>query len=170
MYKLEEMQTRFAVLRRGGRVLDLGASPGSWTQFALSKWGSVVTAVDLQDLDAAVALYRDRLGLPCSGIEEVPDQKVKVAMFPVGESRVELLAATSPDSPIARHLEKKGEGIQHLAFAVPDLAAALATLKQRGVPLLDEQPRLGAGGHLIAFLHPKGTGGVLIELTQLDHS
>ena len=125
--------------------------------------------IAVKDLEAAVALYRDQLGFPFAGTEEVPEQKVKVAMFPVGESRVELLAATSPDSPIARHIEKKGEGIQHLAFAVDNLEQALATLKAKGVPLLDEKPRVGAGGHLIAFVHPKGTGGVLVELTQIDH-
>ena len=125
--------------------------------------------IAVKDLEAAVALYRDLLGFPFAGTEEVPEQKVKVAMFPVGESRVELLAATSPDSPIARHIEKKGEGIQHVAFAVDNLEQALAALKAKGVPLLDEKPRVGAGGHLIAFLHPKGTGGVLVELTQIDH-
>jgi methylmalonyl-CoA/ethylmalonyl-CoA epimerase len=125
--------------------------------------------IAVKDLEAAIALYRDQLGFPFAGTEEVPEQKVKVAMFPVGESRVELLAATSPDSPIARHIEKKGEGIQHLAFAVDNLEQALATLKAKGVPLLDEKPRVGAGGHLIAFVHPKGTGGVLVELTQIDH-
>jgi methylmalonyl-CoA/ethylmalonyl-CoA epimerase len=125
--------------------------------------------IAVKDLEAAVALYRDQLGFPFAGMEEVPEQKVKVAMFPVGESRVELLAATSPDSAIARHIEKKGEGIQHLAFAVDDIEQALAALKAKGVPLLDEKPRVGAGGHLIAFLHPKGTGGVLVELTQIEH-
>ncbi len=125
--------------------------------------------IAVKDLEAAVALYRDALGFPFAGTEEVPEQKVKVAMFPVGESRVELLAATSPDSPIARHIEKKGEGVQHVAFAVDDLEQALAALKAKGVPLLDEKPRVGAGGHLIAFLHPKGTGGVLVELTQVKH-
>jgi methylmalonyl-CoA/ethylmalonyl-CoA epimerase len=90
-------------------------------------------------------------------------------MFPVGESRVELLGATAPDSPIARHIEKKGEGIQHIAFEVPDIEAALSALKAKGVPLIDEKPRIGAGGHRIAFLHPKGTGGVLIEICQHVH-
>jgi methylmalonyl-CoA/ethylmalonyl-CoA epimerase len=125
--------------------------------------------IAVKDLDAAVALYRDTLGFPFAGFEEVPEQKVKVAMFPVGESRLELLGATSPDSPIAKHIEKKGEGIQHVAFAVENLEQALAALKARGVPLIDEKPRIGAGGHLIAFVHPKGTGGILVELTQLDH-
>jgi methylmalonyl-CoA/ethylmalonyl-CoA epimerase len=125
--------------------------------------------IAVKDLDAAIALYRDTLGFPFAGTEEVPEQKVRVAMFPVGESRIELLGATSPDSPIAKHLEKKGEGIQHVAFAVENLEQALATLKARGVPLIDEKPRVGAGGHLIAFIHPKGTGGILVELTQLDH-
>lgn len=125
--------------------------------------------IAVRDLDAAVELYRDRLGLALEGVEEVPEQKVKVAMFPVGESRVELLGATSPDSPIARHLEKKGEGIQHVAFEVEDIEKALETLRARGVPLIDEKPRIGAGGHKIAFLHPKGTGGVLIEICQHVH-
>ena len=125
--------------------------------------------IAVKDLDAAVKLYRDTLGFPFAGFDEVPGQKVKVAMFPVGESRLELLAATSPDSPIAKHIEKKGEGIQHVAFAVDDLPQALAELKARGVPLIDEQPRVGAGGHLIAFVHPKGTGGILVELTQEEH-
>ena len=125
--------------------------------------------IAVKDLDAAVRLWKDVLGFPFAGTDEVPEQKVKVAMFPVGESRVELLAATAPDSPIARHIEKKGEGIQHVAFAVADLEAALAELKARGVALIDEKPRIGAGGHKIAFLHPKSTGGILVELTQIDH-
>jgi methylmalonyl-CoA/ethylmalonyl-CoA epimerase len=125
--------------------------------------------IAVKDLEAGIALFRDALGLPFAGTEEVPEQQVKVAMFPVGESRVELLAATTPDSPIAKHVEKKGEGVQHVAFAVDDIEQALAALKARGVPLIDEQPRIGAGGHRIAFLHPKGTGGVLVELTQLEH-
>ncbi|MBI5489610.1 MAG: methylmalonyl-CoA epimerase [Deltaproteobacteria bacterium] len=123
--------------------------------------------IAVKDLDAAVHLWRDTLRVPLAGFDEVPEQKVKVAMFAVGESRIELLGATSPDSPIAKHLEKKGEGIQHVAFAVPDLEAALATLKARGVALIDEKPRLGAGGHKIAFLHPRSTGGILVELMQL---
>ena len=124
--------------------------------------------IAVKDLDASLRLWRDTLGVPFAGTDEVPEQKVKVAMFPVGESRIELLAATAPDSPIAKHIEKKGEGIQHVAFAVPDLEAALAELKARGVALIDAQPRIGAGGHKIAFLHPKSTGGILVELTQID--
>jgi methylmalonyl-CoA/ethylmalonyl-CoA epimerase len=123
--------------------------------------------IAVKDLDAAIRTYRDLLGFPFAGTEEVPEQKVRVAMFPVGESRVELLASTSPDGPIAKHIEKKGEGIQHVAFAVDDLEQTIAELKARGVPLIDDKPRVGAGGHLIAFVHPKGTGGVLVELTQL---
>jgi methylmalonyl-CoA epimerase len=125
--------------------------------------------IAVKDLDAAVKIYRDTLGLELAGFDEVPEQKVKVAMFPVGESRLELLASTSPDGPIAKHIEKKGEGIQHLAFVVDDLEQTLAEFKARGVPLIDERPRIGAGGHKIAFLHPKGTGGILVELTQLNH-
>ncbi|NMC69211.1 MAG: methylmalonyl-CoA epimerase [Myxococcales bacterium] len=125
--------------------------------------------IAVKDLDAAIRIYRDTLGLEMAGIEEVAEQKVKVAMFPVGESRLELLASTSPDGPIARHIEKKGEGIQHVAFVVEDLERTLAEFKARGVPLIDEKPRIGAGGHKIAFVHPKGTGGILVELTQMDH-
>ncbi len=125
--------------------------------------------VAVKDLDAAIALYRDTLGFPFAGTDEVPDQGVRVAMFPVGESRVEFLAATRPDSPIARFIEKKGEGIQHIAFAVDDIEAAIAGLRARGVVMIDAQPRIGAGGHRIAFLHPKSTGGLLVELTQLAH-
>ena len=123
--------------------------------------------VAVKDLDATVKIYRDTLGFPFAGFDEVADQGVKVAMFPVGESRVEFLAPTRPDSPIAKFIEKKGEGVQHIAFAVDDLEAALATLKAKGVALIDEKPRIGAGGHKIAFLHPKSTGGLLVELTEL---
>lgn len=125
--------------------------------------------VAVKDLDAAIALYRDTLGFPFAGAGEVPDQGVRVAMFPVGESRVELLAATRPDSPIAKFIEKKGEGIQHIAFAVDDIEAAIAGLRAKGVVMIDAQPRIGAGGHKIAFLHPKSTDGLLVELTQLAH-
>ena len=106
------------------------------------------------------------LGLDFEGDETVDAQKVKTAFFPVGESEVELLESTAPDGPIAKFIEKKGEGIQHVAFRVDDIEAALAELKQKGVRLIDETPRMGAGGAKIAFLHPKATAGVLVELCE----
>ena len=106
------------------------------------------------------------LGLDFEGDETVDTQKVKTAFFPVGESEVELLESTAPDGPIAKFIEKKGEGIQHIAFRVDDIEAALAELKQKGVRLIDETPRMGAGGAKIAFLHPKATSGVLVELCE----
>lgn len=98
--------------------------------------------------------------------ETVIDQKVNVAMLEVGGAHIELLEGTSADSPISKFIEKKGEGIHHLSFEVEDIERELARLKESGVQLIDEKPRLGAGGHLIAFVHPKSTNGVLIELSQ----
>lgn len=110
--------------------------------------------------------WSDVLGLPFEGAETVAEQKVTTAFFPVGESEVELLESTSPDGPVARYIEKRGQGIQHIAFRVDDIEAALAELKEKGIQLIDETPRPGAGGAKIAFLHPKATGGVLVELCQ----
>jgi methylmalonyl-CoA epimerase len=117
-------------------------------------------------IDEAAKFYHDLLGLEVTEIEEVTEQKVRVAMLPVGESRVELLEATSVDSPISRFLEKRGPGIHHIALRVDDIQTTLANLKQRGVRLIDEAPRRGAGGCLVAFVHPSSTGGVLLELVQ----
>lgn len=111
-------------------------------------------------------LWTDVLGLPLEETETVEEQKVTTAFFPVGESLVELLESTSPDGPIAKYLDKKGQGIQHIAFQVEDIEEALAELKEKGVKLIDQTPRKGAGGTLIAFLHPKATMGVLVELCQ----
>jgi methylmalonyl-CoA/ethylmalonyl-CoA epimerase len=110
--------------------------------------------------------WTDILGLSLEGTETVEEQKVTTAFLPVGESEVELLESTAPDGPIARHLEKKGEGIQHVAFRVENIEAALAELKEKGVRLIDETPRKGAGGAKIAFLHPKATNGILVELSE----
>lgn len=110
--------------------------------------------------------WADVLGLEFEGTETVEEQKVKTAFFPVGESEVELLESTSPDGPIAKYLEKKGAGLQHIAFRVENLESALQELKDKGVRLIDEKPRHGAGGAKIAFLHPKATGGVLVELCE----
>jgi methylmalonyl-CoA/ethylmalonyl-CoA epimerase len=112
--------------------------------------------------------WSDILGLSFEGDETVAEQKVKTAFFPVGESEVELLESTSPDGPIAKFIEKKGEGIQHIAFRVENIESALAELKAKGVRLIDETPRKGAGGAKIAFLHPKATSGVLVELCDRE--
>ena len=122
--------------------------------------------IAVKDLDASLAFYCGALGLPQPVIEVVADQMVRTAIFFDGNGRVELLEATSPESPVAKFIEKRGEGIHHLALRVDDVAAKLAELKAQGVQLIDQAPRIGAGGHLIAFIHPKATGGVLLELCQ----
>src|SRR5436189_4307327 len=117
-------------------------------------------------IEDAASIYRDVLGVHVTETEEVSGQKVRVAMLPVGESRIELLEATSDDSPISKFLAKRGPGIHHVAFNVADIRAALADLKSKGTRLIDEEPRGGAGGCLVAFIHPSSTGGVLIELVE----
>jgi len=112
--------------------------------------------------------WSEILGLPFEGAETVEAQKVTTAFFPVGESEVELLESTAPDGPVAKYIEKRGQGIQHVAFRVADIEAALAELKAKGIQLIDQTPRRGAGGAKIAFLHPKATNGVLVELCQRD--
>jgi methylmalonyl-CoA/ethylmalonyl-CoA epimerase len=121
-------------------------------------------------LDEAIGFWRDMLGLQEVGTEEVADQKVRVAMLPLGESRIELLEPTSEDSPIAKFLGKRGPGIHHIAVRVSDIRASLASLKERGARLIDETPRVGAGGCLVAFIHPSTTNGVLLELVEETHS
>jgi methylmalonyl-CoA/ethylmalonyl-CoA epimerase len=110
--------------------------------------------------------WTDALGLEFEGSETVEEQKVTTAFFPVGESEVELLESTAPDGPIAKFLEKKGQGIHHVAFRVENVEEALAELKEKGIRLIDEKPRMGAGGAKIAFLHPKATNGILVELCE----
>ncbi|PKN79244.1 MAG: methylmalonyl-CoA epimerase [Candidatus Cloacimonetes bacterium HGW-Cloacimonetes-1] len=124
--------------------------------------------IAVKDLDAGIAFY-EKLGLVLEAVEEVPSQKVKVAFFPCGDTRIELLAPTAEDSPIAKFIEKKGEGIQHIAFGVDDLPAELTTAEAKGIQLIDKEPRPGAHGADIAFLHPKSSGGVLIELCKEKH-
>lgn len=122
--------------------------------------------IAVSNLDEAVKLYRDVLGLELHGTEVVPEQKVRVAFLPVGDTEVELLESTSAEGPIAKFIEAKGQGIQHIAFRVDDIEAALEEMKAKGMRLIDDKPRYGAGGAKIAFLHPKSTGGVLIELCE----
>ena len=110
----------------------------------------------------------EAMGLKSVGVEEVAEQKVRVAFLPIGETEIELLESTAPDGPVAKYIEKNGEGIQHLALRVDDLEAALAEMKAKGVRLIDEKPRYGAGGAKIAFVHPRSTGGVLLELSERD--
>jgi methylmalonyl-CoA/ethylmalonyl-CoA epimerase len=117
-------------------------------------------------LEDALAFWRDALGLQVAGTEVVEEQGVRVAMLPAGEPRVELLEPTHEGSPVAKFLQKRGAGIHHLAVRVPDIRAALARLKAEGARLIDEEPRVGAGGCLIAFVHPAAAGGVLLELVE----
>ncbi len=122
--------------------------------------------IAINSIEGGKAFWTDVLGLTCEGTETVEPQQVTTAFFPVGESEVELLESTSPDGPVAKYIEKRGQGIQHVAFRVKDIEAALSELKAKGVRLIDETPRKGAGGARIAFLHPKATGGVLVELCE----
>ncbi len=122
--------------------------------------------IAVKSIDEAKKLYEGLLGLKYEGSETVAEQKVTTAFFPVGDTEVELLESTEPDGPIAKFIEKKGEGIQHIAFRVENIEEALEELKQKGIRLIDEKPRIGAGGAKIAFLHPKSTFGVLIELCE----
>jgi methylmalonyl-CoA/ethylmalonyl-CoA epimerase len=124
--------------------------------------------IAVNSIDQGKNFWTDVLGLKFDGSETVEEQKVTTAFFPVGESEVELLESTASDGPIAKYLEKKGEGIQHVAFRVASLEAALQELKEKGIRLIDEKPRIGAGGAKIAFLHPKSTNGVLVELCERD--
>ena len=117
-------------------------------------------------IDDALRFWRDALGLEVRHTELVEEQGVRVAMLPAGEPRVELLEPTGPDSPVAKFISKRGAGIHHVAVSVPDIRAALARLKAEGARLIDEEPRDGAGGCLIAFVHPASAGGVLLELVE----
>ncbi|MDR3340685.1 MAG: methylmalonyl-CoA epimerase [Candidatus Symbiothrix sp.] len=122
--------------------------------------------IAVKSIENSLPYYENVLGLKCYNIEEVTDQKVKTAFFKVGQTKIELLEPTSEDSTIAKFIEKKGEGVHHIAFAVPDVAESLADVASKGVQLIDKAPRGGAEGLHIAFLHPKSTGSVLTELCQ----
>ena len=120
--------------------------------------------IAVKDLQASIALFREILGVPCYAVEEVADQKVRTAFFRVGQTKIELLESTSPDGPIGKFLAKRGEGLHHIALAVPDIVKALGALATAGVRLIDDEPRPGAERLRPAFLHPSSTGGVLVEL------
>jgi methylmalonyl-CoA/ethylmalonyl-CoA epimerase len=123
--------------------------------------------IAVPNIERALHFWVSGLAAECSDrFEEVPAQKVRTAFVPVGETQIELLEATAPDSPIARFLEKRGPGIHHICFQVGDILAAVARLQQFGYEMIDATPRVGAHGKLVAFVHPKGPGGVLIELSQ----
>ncbi len=122
--------------------------------------------IAVNDLELALQFYRDQLGLELKGIEEVDEQKVKVAFVPVGESKLELLEPTDSTGPVGKFIAKKGTGFHHISFRVSDLEDKLKQLREQGVELIDQEPRYGAGGAKIAFLHPRSTGGVLIELCE----
>jgi len=122
--------------------------------------------IAVADLAEALAFYRDALGLEIEAPEEVASQRVRAHFIPLGEAAIELLEATAPDSPIAKSLDRRGPGLHHLTLRVEDIHAALAALKARGVRLVDESPRPGAHGSLVAFIHPSAAHGVLVELVQ----
>lgn len=122
--------------------------------------------IAVENLDEAVKFYENVLGIKCHGIETVEEQKVRVAFFPLGDTEIELLESTSPDGAIAKFIESKGTGIQHIAYRVENVEKAIEEMKEKGMRMIDEKPRYGAGGAKIAFMHPKSTGGVLVELSE----
>lgn len=124
--------------------------------------------IAVKDLDEALPFWQEVMGLELVGTEVVEEQKVKVAFLPVGDTEIELLESTAEDGPIARFIERNGEGIQHLAFRVEDIEEGIAFMKEKGMRMIDEKPRYGAGGAKIAFLHPKSSKGILVELSERE--
>jgi methylmalonyl-CoA epimerase len=120
----------------------------------------------VRSIEESLKFWEGALGIHCHGVEEVAEQKVKTAFLPIRDTEIELLEGTAPDSPVSKFVEAKGEGIHHIAIRVENLEAALEELKAKGVRLIDEKPRCGAGGAKIAFVHPKASGGVLLELSE----
>lgn len=123
-------------------------------------------AVAVEDLEAAIAHYRDVWGVEVDHRERVEDQGVEEAMLRFGDSYIQLLGATGPDTTVGKFIARRGEGLHHIAYEVDDLVATLARLKEAGVPLIDEEPRRGGRGHMVAFVHPRGNRGLLVELIQ----
>jgi methylmalonyl-CoA/ethylmalonyl-CoA epimerase len=133
----------------------------------------MVTKIDhigvaVKNLEESLKFYQETLGLELHGVEIVEEQKVKVAFLPIGDTEIELLESTDVDGPIAKYIANKGEGVQHIAYRVDDIEKAIADMQSKGVRMIDEKPRYGAGGAKIAFCHPKSTNGVLVELCQRD--
>lgn len=122
--------------------------------------------IAVKNLEASIKYYEEIFGLKCYAIEEVKDQKVRTAFFELGQTKIELLESTEPDSPIGKFIDKRGEGVHHLAFAVNDIEAGLKEIENKGIELIDKHPRKGAEDLNIAFLHPKSTYGVLTELCE----
>jgi len=122
--------------------------------------------IAVKNLDETLKFYRDVLGLKVEGTEVVEEQKVRVAFLPVGDTEIELLESTADDGPIARHIERSGEGVQHIAFKVDNIQEGIDYMKSKGMRMIDEEPRYGAGGAKIAFVHPKSSHRVLVELTE----
>ncbi len=122
----------------------------------------------VRNLEEALKFYEETLGIQSTGVEEVEEQKVRIAFLPVGESKIELLESTDPEGPVAKFIESRGEGIQHVAVRVDNIEEKLKEMEEKGVRLIDKTPRYGAGGARIAFLHPKSTFGVLLELCERD--
>ena len=122
--------------------------------------------IAVKNLEDSITLYEKIFGLKCYKVEEVKDQKVRTAFFKVGETKIELLQSTDPDGPIGKFIDKKGEGLHHIAFAATDLQKSLNGLKEKGINLIDETPKPGSDKLNIAFIHPKSTNGVLIELCE----
>ena len=125
--------------------------------------------IAVKSLDETIPFYRDQLGMTFMGIEEVAEQKVKVAMLQIGDSKIELLEPTADDSPVAKFLEKNGPGVHHVAYETEEIEAAIAHLQAKGARMIDTVPRNGAHGARIAFVHPKSSNGVLTELCQPGH-
>jgi methylmalonyl-CoA/ethylmalonyl-CoA epimerase len=122
--------------------------------------------IAVRNLEESIKFYEDTFGIKCYAIEEVKDQKVRTAFFKVGQTKIELLESTKPDGPIGKFIEKRGEGVHHIAFAVKNIKSTLTETEEKGIQVIDKQPRKGAEGLEIAFLHPKSTFGVLIELCE----
>lgn len=122
--------------------------------------------IAVKSIDEALKFWEETLGIKCTGREEVAEQRVVTAFLPLGGTEIELLEPTSPESPISKFIESRGEGIHHLALKVEDIEAALKELKDKDIRLIDEKPRCGAGGAKIAFVHPKAAGGVLLEISE----
>jgi methylmalonyl-CoA/ethylmalonyl-CoA epimerase len=122
--------------------------------------------IAVKSIEEALPFYTDVLGLEVQGIEEVESEKLKVAFIKVGDTKLELLEATSPDSAVAKHIEKRGEGIHHVALGVDSIQERIDEIKAKGIQMIQDQPKVGAGGALVAFMHPKSTGRVLVELCE----